>query len=359
MNVITFKDGKCPCCGRVRPLMISNNPLSGPTICFDCIKSKLDQFNLAHADFFCRTYNLPFDPEKWIGTNEAFGEETFENYTILMLEEKDNQPNLAYSPSTKDLWSSVNKEWEKHRSLATVMKKLPLIQDSFETRERLKWGAQYSFEELLKIESLYTRTLRANNITNPMQKEAVKTLCKLQVEIDEAIRLKDTKAIKEFSSAWATFAKQADLETMINETKTEDITTVAELYDFMEKSGFQLKFYDNFARDEVDRTIDDLKEANRRLVLESTGLQAQLEEMIKKRQETEERKKTSEATQDVSLDDLLNFHPEDQEIEMEDDSDALSETFNEEEIDNFGKDVVEIDEFDDKTKVVFKDTNKH
>jgi hypothetical protein len=34
-----------------------------------------------------------------------------------------------------------------------------------------------------------------------MQKEAVKTLCKLQVEIDEAIRLKDTKAIKEFSSA--------------------------------------------------------------------------------------------------------------------------------------------------------------
>jgi hypothetical protein len=38
-----------------------------------------------------------------MGTNEAFGEETFENYTILMLEEKENQPNLAYSPSTKDL----------------------------------------------------------------------------------------------------------------------------------------------------------------------------------------------------------------------------------------------------------------
>ena len=192
-----------------------------------------------------------------------------------------------------------------------------------------------------------------------MQKEAVKTLCKLQVEIDEAIRLKDTKAIKEFSTAWSTFAKQADLETMINETKTEDITTVAELYDFMEKSGFQLKFYDNFARDEVDRTIDDLKEANRRLVLESTGLQAQLEEMIKKRQETEERKKTSEAIQDVSLEDLLNFHPDDQEIEVEDDSDALSENFDENDIDNFGRDIVEIDEFEDKTKVVFKDTNKH
>ena len=33
---------------------------------------------------------------------------------------------------------------------------------------------------------------------------------------------------------------------------------------------------------------------------------------------TEERKKTSEAIQDVSLEDLLNFHPDDQEIEVED-----------------------------------------
>jgi hypothetical protein len=34
-----------------------------------------------------------------------------------------------------------------------------------------------------------------------MQKEAVKTLCKLQIEMDEAIRAKDAKAIKDFSGA--------------------------------------------------------------------------------------------------------------------------------------------------------------
>ena len=73
--------------------------------------------------------------------------------------------------------------------------------------------------------------------------------------MDEAIRMKDAKAIKDFSNAWSTFAKQADLENMINETKTDDITTVAELYDYMEKSGFKFKFYDGFDRDEVDRAI--------------------------------------------------------------------------------------------------------
>ena len=47
-----------------------------------------------------------------------------------------------------------------------------------------------------------------------------------------------------------------------NETKTDDITTVAELYDYMEKSGFQFKFYDGYDRDEVDRTIKDIQDTN-------------------------------------------------------------------------------------------------
>lgn len=337
--------------------MISNNPLSGTTICFDCIGSKLNYDNLEHADFFCRSYNLPFDPNRWLEVVEVFGIDTFEHYTALMLEDEENRPNLAYSGSTRDLWAAVNKEWAKHRSLALALQKIPAVKESFETRERIKWGEQYSFEELMKIESLYTRTLRANNITNPMQKEAVKTLCKLQVEIDNAIRMQDTKAIKEFSSAWATFAKQADLENMINETKTEDITTVAELYDYMEKQGFQFKYYDNFPRDEVDRTIDDLKEANRRLVLESTGLQAQLEEMIRKKQEADERKKTSESIEEVSLQDLLNFTPEDHEVEEEDDSEILSEDIDADEVQMLGKDVVDFEDEEiiiQKTKVIRK-----
>lgn len=58
-----FKIGKCPKCGRNKELMFSNNPLSGGTICFDCIKENLKYDNIEHADFFCRTYNLPFNPE--------------------------------------------------------------------------------------------------------------------------------------------------------------------------------------------------------------------------------------------------------------------------------------------------------
>lgn len=174
-----------------------------------------------------------------------------------------------------------------------------------------------------------------------MQKEAIKTLCKLQIEMDEAIRAKDPKAIKDFSSAYSTFAKQADLETMISESKTDDITTVAELYKYMEDQGFIFKFHDGFDRDEVDRAITDIQEANRRLILESTGLQSLLEDMIRTSKRTQEEEYTQQVVENQQLQDLLNFQPEDSDIEVESDEDALNENFEDDESgESYGRTVI-------------------
>ena len=326
-----FSIGTCPKCNKRKLLMYSNNPLSGNTICFDCINEQLDYNNIEHAEFFCRTYNLPWQPELWLDLSMSCGEKVFQEYTSLLLDDKANQPNLAYSSSTKDLWTRTNREWEKCRSFNQILSKLKPIKDSYIERGRLKWGEQYTFEELIQLDSVYSRTLKANNITNPLQKEAVKTLCKINIEMNEAIRAKDAKSMKDYSTAYSTFAKQADLEGMINETKTDDITTVAELYDYMEKSGFQFKFYDGYDRDEVDRTIKDIQDTNRRLILESTGLQPLLEEMTRKQMETKEEEYTAQiVNQDgATLQDLLNFKPEDGEIDTEDDESATQLEFEE------------------------------
>ena len=61
--MIKFEVGICPKCGRKAVLMKSNNPLSGPTICFDCIANNLNFKNIEHGEFFCRTYNLPWLPD--------------------------------------------------------------------------------------------------------------------------------------------------------------------------------------------------------------------------------------------------------------------------------------------------------
>ena len=102
--MINFKIGTCPKCGRRNvELMLSNNPLDAGTICFDCIKENLNYSNLEHADFFCRTYNLSFNPDLWIQTSEEFGPDVFKEYAALILSQEENQPNLVYSSSTKDL----------------------------------------------------------------------------------------------------------------------------------------------------------------------------------------------------------------------------------------------------------------
>lgn len=205
-------------------------------------------------------------------------------------------------------------------------------------RGRLKWGDQYTFEELIQLDQLYTRTIKANNIISPMQKVAVKTLCQLQMKVNQAIRLEDSKALKEYSSAWSTFAKQANLEEMINEAKTEDITTVAELYQYMEDQGFIFKYYQGDCKDEIDFAIKDIQDTNRRLILESTGLQAQLEEMIRQRTVSAEEEYAAKVMNDgitaedgttTGLQDLLNFKAEDASIDTESDDEVLGLDFSE------------------------------
>lgn len=253
----------------------------------------------------------------------------------MLLEDRENQPNLAYSTSTKDLWARTNKEWEKCRSFTQILNKLTPIRESYIDRGHLKWGEKYTFEELIQLDSLYTRTLKANNVTNPMQKQAIKTLCKLHIEIDAAIRAGDAKAMKDYATAYDKFAKEADLEGMINDTKTEDITTVSELTDYCERHGWVPKFYDGYSRDEVDAAIKDIQDTNRRLILENTGLQPTLEEMMRQRMRNEEEAFSTAATQEEgkTIEDLLNFKPEDQEVETESDSDVADTDFNEEDID--------------------------
>ena len=330
--MVKFPKSKCPRCGRnPTELMINNNPLLAgtSTICFDCIAEMIDEHNIDKVDLFCRTYNLPLKPDLWIELNKtSHGAALFKQYTTIILEDKTLQPNLYYQNQTHDLWAMVNKEWLKTRSFAELLARLEPIKESYTTRGQLKWGDQYTFEDILQLDSVYTRTIKANNIVNPIQKEAIKTLCKLQLQLNAAIREGDSKGIKDYSSAYGIMAKQADLENMIAETKTSDITTVAELSDYLEKTGFQPKFYDGFDRDEVDTALHDMNNTLRKTINESTSIQPLLEEMARKKQEAEEDKQTKEATDVTSMQDLMDYNPEEtEEVAHEADSDVTDLKF--------------------------------
>lgn len=326
-----FKVGTCPKCGIRQYLMFSNNPLNqNSTICFSCINQEIDYNNIEHADFFCRTFNLPFDPKKWIEIAEIYAEKTFAMYTEYVLSEYqidgEVKKNLYYTSTTADLWAKVNHEWAKNRSFYSILKKIEPIKDTYIERGRLRWGPQYSFEELFRLDDIYTKTLKANAIVNPIQKAAVKSLCKVQVELDKAIEAEDAKAIKDFGSTWATLAKQADLEDMIANTKTDDILTMSDLTQYLEDKGFKLRFYDGKDRDEIDVALKDINATNRKAILEATGLTSQLQEMLDQKKQQAEQMFTDEVTSEVSLEDLIASNKEVQ-VETESDEEALNLDF--------------------------------
>ena len=120
--------------------MFSNNPLSGDTICFECIKNNLNYSNLEHADFFCRTYNLPFNPNLWLELAKSYESDVFREYTLIQLNDEANKPNLFYSSSTRDIWTRANKEWEKCRSFTQILDRIEPIKESYIERGRIKWG---------------------------------------------------------------------------------------------------------------------------------------------------------------------------------------------------------------------------
>lgn len=105
-----FTINTCPKCGCRKELSFSNNPLTGTPICFDCINKQLDYNNIEHGEFFCRTYNLPWQPDLWLSLVSTDAAATFRSYTQLVLEAEENKQNLYYTSTTKDLWARTNKE---------------------------------------------------------------------------------------------------------------------------------------------------------------------------------------------------------------------------------------------------------
>lgn len=74
-----FKADRCPKCGKHNIILPSNNPLI-PSICNYCVTNNLDYNKIEHGDFFCRTYNIPFNPQKWMQLATIHKINTFKEY---------------------------------------------------------------------------------------------------------------------------------------------------------------------------------------------------------------------------------------------------------------------------------------
>lgn len=162
-----------------------------------------------------------------------------------------------------------------------------------------------------------------------MQKKALRTLLKVMMDMDQAILEHDPNTLKALSSSFQTLSKTAQLDQMIEESKTEDLTTLAEVAELLEREGFEMPYYDGGNRDAIDFAIKNIQETNAALIKETTGLTAQIESITNRLKMEQELSRTDEATSEISIEDLMQNY-EELEVAEEADETVLEEDFSHE-----------------------------
>lgn len=330
---MNFRFAACPRTKTLSTLMSNQNNKMAEEVSFDYIARIIDVHNIHDAEKFCRTYNIAFMPDVWIKMADSIPlpSKMIQEYAAAMFDERNNALDGStgeYIDRAQLTFETINNLWAKTTKQRDILLRLKPLQDDFVARERINWGDQYDFNDLLKLSDLYIQSLKANSITNPIQKESLRTLLKIMIDINRAIVTKDTAELKSLTAAFSTMAKTAQLDNMIETTHTDELSTLAEIAQIVEDSGFDMPYYDGADRDAIDIAIHDIEESNARLVKTATGLGPQIEQMMLKYREEQEQKATDNATSEVDISQLLTAYAEDQEIEEEDDSLITNEEFN-------------------------------
>ncbi len=326
-----IKVDTCPRCHTRKYIMTNEkNPLAQP-ICFSCIAHYINILDMHDAERFCRTYNIPLVPELWIKLTKNVTESPAAMIKAYVdsFQAALSEPGSAYADLTDATFEKLNSIWSDEIRQRDIISRIPEFKVAFIERASINWGNTYSFEELMKLEDLYYQSLKANSITNPIQRESLRTLLKVLIDINKAIAANDSQELKNLTGAFGQLAKTAQLDNMIDQTRTDDLTTLAEIVQIVEDSGFEMPYYDGTDRDGIDVAIKNIQESNARLIKGATGLGPQIEQMIAKYQQEREEALADDAAAETPLSSLIAEYGEPDEIADEDDSEITGFDFSE------------------------------
>ena len=163
---------------------------------------------------------------------------------------------------------------------------IPVIEDAYAdklTEEdksylRLKWGKNYTCEQWVKLEQLYTDMCDSYTIERAGDKDTLIMICKASVRANE---LMDEEGFGKMSKVYENLMKSAKLTAA--QTRKEDqefVNSMGELVTICEKEGFIPRFYIDKPNDKVDETIADYQQYVRELVTKEMGLGSLIEQAV-------------------------------------------------------------------------------
>ena len=218
-------------------------------------------------DKICQWADVPFLPGEWEKLYQANGKDTLGVYIAIFRTEQ---------YKTLD-WMMYNNVYLQLLEEGRVEDAIPELREKRLRDWRRKWGMVYDEEQLEYLENLHLGLINSQNVVGALNEDQALKLCKISLIIEEKIRggvdfTKDLKAYDEL-------AKLSNL-TPKNVKDANEFDSFGEVYAYLEKTGWQNKYYDGAVRDEVDNTEKNIKNWVRYLYINETGIAEEIEQRI-------------------------------------------------------------------------------
>lgn len=243
-------------------------PSGRADLCMNCIETMIDGENFEDVDKVCQWLDYPLLMGEWMKLYKIYRSKTFRNYSEMF---------CSGNFDGEVEWREMNDRLKKAVGEGTVSELVPEFDEQWMNEMAAKYQMEASAEDFRHLEFLYEDLMRTQNIVTGTQKDAALKMCKLSLLADKAIRMGEVP--KDLLKTYNDLAKANDF-TPKNAKNAGDFDSCGEVFLWLEKRGWNRKFYDNIPTDVVDVTMKNVQNYLRRLVLGESNLAEEVERRL-------------------------------------------------------------------------------
>lgn len=288
----------CDNCKLEKKVVISNNQLS-KKLCASCIANSIDTEKAEDIRKLSMTLEIPFSLKEYytLKLGNTSDEEVMDMYLTYLSEQIPGAPDIGVFD-----WSEIDNHYHAAKNFTFALAEITPLKTALEERGRAKWGNEYTFQQIVKLEQIYENTVKQYNINSSLQQDAIKKAAQLSVKMDDLIAANGFKELKDATSAQAQFLKTANIDELVATEDDETIRTVADLALYLEKNGFEFsRMQPVVPEDEIDKLMKNYTENVKEIVFNATGLDQQLKDFVENQKREHEEALAGDAYAELPL----------------------------------------------------------
>ena len=143
--------------------------------------------------------------------------------------------------------------------------KYKLTQDEI-NELKVNWGPDYSEDEYLQLEQLFTDMKEAYILQDPIALSNSKMICKMTMKMNKFLDIDDIESASKISRQLDLFIKSANLAPVQQKDRQQTTFAISQLAYLIEKEGGFIPTYYDDVGDEIDQILEDMKQYTNYLV---------------------------------------------------------------------------------------------